>query len=76
MSLNNRIDTARDNEPRVSSECSVCWVLKKLGDEDRAALERALDSLMSSTYLSNVLAEEGITVSKWAVQRHRKHVRK
>lgn len=72
MSLQNRFDSVSTSAHRKPTECSICWLIKQLGEEDRAALIKALKSTMMTSVLTQILNEEGHDVSSWAVGRHRK----
>lgn len=54
--------------------CSVRIVLDSLSDEDRVALEAALeDRRFSSRFLRETLQEEGHMFARQTIDRHRNH---
>jgi hypothetical protein len=71
MSLSARIASF---EPAVvGGKCRVCETIKGLPEDERAALQGALeDKRISNSALSNILKAEGYEIGESTVRRHRR----
>lgn len=70
MPLAEKLNTPTRRQP--GTPCSVAELLAKLNNDDRAALHAALDSRQSSSEIYWALRDEGHTVGKQTIGRHRR----
>ena len=70
MSLKDALEVAEPG--KTGPKCSVCRLLSELPEEDRVALQEALDSGMAESAIHRAIKSEGHYVGKGAVGRHRR----
>ena len=70
MSLRDELSKAQP--VRRGPKCSICRLLIDLPEDDRDALEEALDSYMPSTVIHRAIAADGHRVGRGSVGRHRR----
>lgn len=71
MALSDSIEAERLKT--TGPKCFLCSTLERLGKDDRAVLDQALDNpLITSTQISRALFREGYEVRSHVIARHRR----
>jgi len=67
-----RDELARAQPTRRGPKCSICKLLVDLPEDDRMALEEALESRLPSTVIQRAILADGHHLGRGSVGRHRR----